>query len=67
MLSAACLTENHFVVYTVVYSGATNDVVDPLLYQGFVEELVEVLEMKQDKLHVSSHLYEVYCTHMMTC
>lgn len=35
-----------------VYSGATTDVVDPLLYNGFVEELVEVLEMKQPNLHV---------------
>lgn len=37
----------------VVYSGATSDVVDPLLYNGFVEELVEVLEMKEPNLHVS--------------
>lgn len=36
----------------IVYSGATTDVVDPLLYSGFVEELVEVLEMKQPNLHV---------------
>ena len=43
-----------------MYSGATNDVVDPLLYQGFVEELVEVLEMKQGSLHVSDILDTMY-------
>ena len=29
-----------------VYSTAPQEVVDPLIYEGFVEELVEVLEIK---------------------
>ena len=31
--------------------------VDPLLYSGFVEELVEVLELKQPNLHVRTYNY----------
>ena len=31
--------------------------VDPLLYNGFVEELVEVLELKQPNLHVRAYHY----------
>ena len=30
-----------------VYSVAPSEVVDPLIYSGFVEELVEILEVKE--------------------
>ena len=30
----------------IVYSTAPQEVVDPLIYEGFVEELVEVLEIR---------------------
>lgn len=35
-----------------VYSMAPADLVDPLIYDGFVEELVEVLEIKEALLNV---------------
>ena len=35
-----------------VYSMAPADLVDPLIYDGFVEELVEVLEIKETLLNV---------------
>ena len=35
-----------------VYSVAPAEVVDPLIYDGFVEELVEVLEIKDNEIMV---------------
>ena len=52
-----CSIQPYFI--NTVYSGATTDVVDPLLYNGFVEELVEVLEMKQPNLHVRTNIHRV--------
>ena len=37
--------ENFLFLHTV-YSTAPQEVVDPLIYEGFVEELVEVLEIR---------------------
>ena len=37
----------------VVYSNSTQDVVNPLLYQGFIEETVELLELDQPQFSVS--------------
>ena len=36
-----------------VYSNSTQDVVNPLLYQGFIEETVELLELDQPQFSVS--------------
>lgn len=36
-----------------VYSNSTQDVVNPLLYQGFIEETVELLELDQAQFTVS--------------
>ena len=40
-----------------MYSTAPQEVVDPLIYEGFVEELVEVLEIRDnsDELVVCAH------------
>jgi len=38
---------------SAVYSVGPAEVVDPLIYEGFVEELVEVLESKEPRLMVS--------------
>ena len=51
----------HF-VFLLVYSMAPAEVVDPLIYDGLVEELVEVLEMKDPSVQVhtcrhSTHMY----------
>ena len=43
-----------FVIFFVsVYSNSTQDVVNPLLYQGFIEETVELLELDQLQFSVS--------------
>ena len=57
-----CSVQPYFI--NTVYSGATTDVVDPLLYNGFVEELVEVLEMKQPNLHVRAN---IHCATVPSC
>ena len=36
-----------------MYSNSTQDVVNPLLYQGFIEETVELLELDQPRFSVS--------------
>lgn len=38
-----------------VYSNSTQDVVNPLLYQGFIEETVELLELDQAQFTVSHY------------
>lgn len=44
----------YFVLFLVaVYSNSTQDVVNPLLYQGFIEETVELLELDQPQFSVS--------------
>lgn len=40
-----------------VYSNSTQDVVNPLLYQGFIEETVELLELDQAQFTVSHFNY----------
>lgn len=40
-----------------VYSNSTQDVVNPLLYQGFIEETVELLELDQAQFTVSPFNY----------
>ena len=35
-----------------MYSNSTQDVVNPLLYQGFIEETVELLELDQPQFSV---------------
>ena len=42
-----------------VYSVGPPEVVDPLIYDGFVEELVEVLEIKGTDIMVSGGVYMV--------
>ena len=37
-----------YVFLFLVYSNAPQEVVDPLIYEGFVEELVEVLEIRDN-------------------
>ena len=39
-----------------MYSNGPAEIVDPLIYEGFVEELVEVLETKEKGLMVSERL-----------
>ena len=46
-----------FVVLISVYSNSTQDVVNPLLYQGFIEETVELLELDQAQFTVSPFNY----------
>ena len=41
------------VISITVYSNSTQDVVNPLLYQGFIEETVELLELEQTQFSVS--------------
>lgn len=41
----------------IVYSNSTQDVVNPLLYQGFIEETVELLELDQPQFSVSFRGY----------
>ena len=44
----------YFILFlVVVYSNSTQDVVNPLLYQGFIEETVELLELDQPQFSVS--------------
>ncbi len=38
--------------FPTVYSVGPLEIVDPLIYDGFVEELVEVLESKENGLMV---------------
>ena len=45
------------ILYPLVYSVAPADIVDPLIYDGFVEELVEVLEIKDSNLMVKMFIY----------
>ena len=45
----------------IVYSNSTQDVVNPLLYQGFIEETVELLELDQPQFSVSL-LIQLLCT-----
>ena len=57
MLSYFCIT-NLIVFYrdfyfSAVYSNANQDVINPLLYQGLIEEVVEVLQIEDDVLIVS--------------
>ena len=52
-----------------VYSVAPAEVVDPLIYDGFVEELVEVLEIKDNEIMVWSRRPSIahntmYCVHI---
>lgn len=48
-----------------VYSNSTQDVVNPLLYQGFIEETVELLELDQAQFTVSPfnyvQLFKYFC------
>ena len=37
-----------YIHFHPVYSAAPQEVVDPLIYEGFVEELVEVLEIRDN-------------------
>ena len=46
-----------FVALISVYSNSTQDVVNPLLYQGFIEETVELLELDQAQFTVSPFNY----------
>ena len=46
-----------FVALISVYSNSTQDVVNPLLYQGFIEETVELLELDQAQFTVSPFYY----------
>ncbi|XP_015767939.1 PREDICTED: E3 ubiquitin-protein ligase HUWE1-like [Acropora digitifera] len=41
------ITNKFIFVSLLVYSNSTQDVVNPLLYQGFIEETVELLELDQ--------------------
>ncbi len=43
-------------VFLSVYSNGPAEIVDPLIYEGFVEELVEVLETKEKGLMVSERV-----------
>ena len=52
VLDASYQTEN-CVISITVYSNSTQDVVNPLLYQGFIEETVELLELEQPQFSVS--------------
>ena len=52
VLDASYQTEN-CVISITVYSNSTQDVVNPLLYQGFIEETVELLELEQTQFSVS--------------
>ena len=46
----------------LVYSVGPPEIVDPLIYNGLVEELVEVLEIKGTDIMVSLHLrVKGYC------
>ena len=58
----------------LVYSMAPAEVVDPLIYDGLVEELVEVLEMKDPAIQVmgeglggpwASYNVKMYCLIML--
>ena len=49
-----------FVVLISVYSNSTQDVVNPLLYQGFIEETVELLELDQAQFTVSAFNYRMF-------
>ena len=42
-------------IVCAVYSVGPPEIVDPLIYDGFVEELVEVLEIKGTDIMVSLH------------
>ena len=44
---------------------APAEVVDPLIYDGFVEELVEVLEIKDNEIMVSQE--DLSVLHTITC
>ena len=46
-----------FVALISVYSNSTQDVVNPLLYQGFIEETVELLELDLAQFTVSPFNY----------
>ena len=54
-----------FVALISVYSNSTQDVVNPLLYQGFIEETVELLELDQAQFTVSPfnyvQLFKYFC------
>ena len=43
-----------------MYSVAPAEIVDPLIYDGFVDELVELLEIKDNKIMVPITTYLVY-------
>ena len=51
----------------VVYSNSTQDVVNPLLYQGFIEETVELLELDQPQFSVSllTQLFQILTAEYM--
>ena len=51
------------IFFHLVYSTAPQEVVDPLIYEGFVEELVEVLEIRDssDELVVRTIIVQA-CT-----
>ncbi len=48
-----CVLARLQAISILVYSTAPAEIVDPLIYEGFVEELVEVLELKDRELVVS--------------
>ena len=52
-LIAASLCTLYYYFLVAVYSNSTQDVVNPLLYQGFIEETVELLELDQPQFSVS--------------
>ena len=54
---------HHMIFLCTVYSSAPQEVVDPLIYEGFVEELVEVLEIRDssDEL-VVRYILHVHAT-----
>ena len=51
-----------------VYSVGPAEIVDPLIYEGFVEELVEVLESKEPGLMVGGTAAHTHThTHTRAC
>lgn len=46
-------------LFCIVYSMAPAEVVDPLIYDGLVEELIEVLEIKNTSLQVRTLLSKI--------
>ena len=41
----------------LVYSNAIQENMNALLYPGFIEELVDIVELQDDKIVVSTHAF----------